>query len=88
MTSQHWFKQWLGAGRQQATTWANVDLDRCHHMVSSGHSELMKLVLSSDIQNMIFEPNKTSVVIVLHAQLYTFKSYYDAIQYSTVMLSV
>ena len=25
MISQHWFRWWLGAGRQQAITWANVD---------------------------------------------------------------
>ena len=30
--SQHWFRQWLGAVRQQAITWANVDPDLCHHM--------------------------------------------------------
>ena len=28
--SQHWFRQWLGAIRQQAITWANVDFNtRC-----------------------------------------------------------
>ena len=26
--------------RQQATTWANVDPDLCHHMASLGHNEL------------------------------------------------
>ena len=38
--SQHWFRQWLGAIRQQAITWANVDLDPCRHMTSLGHNEL------------------------------------------------
>ena len=40
MVSQHWFWQWLGAVRQQAITWANVDPDLCLHMVSLGHNEL------------------------------------------------
>ena len=30
-----------GAIRQQAITWANVDPDLCHHMVSLGHNELI-----------------------------------------------
>ena len=41
MISQHWFRQWLGAVRQQAITWANVDLVPCRHMASVGPSELM-----------------------------------------------
>ena len=27
------------AVRQQAITWASVDLDLCHHMASLGHNE-------------------------------------------------
>ena len=27
MESQHWFREWLDAIRQQAITWANVDSD-------------------------------------------------------------
>ena len=38
MISQHWFRQWLGAVRQQAITLANVDL--CRHVASVGHNEL------------------------------------------------
>ena len=38
--SQHWFKLWLGAIRQQAITWANVDPDVCRHLASLGHNEL------------------------------------------------
>ena len=42
MISQHWFRSWLGAVRQQAITWANVDSDQRHHMVSPpGHSGLI-----------------------------------------------
>ena len=44
MISQHWFRQWLGAVRQQAITWANVDLVPCRHMASSGHNELINLL--------------------------------------------
>ena len=40
MISQHWFRQWFGAVRQQAITWANVDPDLCHHKASLGLSEL------------------------------------------------
>ena len=32
-----WCRQ---ATKQQAITWANVDLDLCRHMVSLGHNEL------------------------------------------------
>ena len=40
MMSQYWFRQWLGAVRQQAITWAIVDLVLCHYMVSLGHNDL------------------------------------------------
>ena len=42
MISQHWLRQWLGAVRQQAITWANVDPDLCRHMASLGHNELIE----------------------------------------------
>ena len=45
--SQHWFRLWLGAVRQQAITWANVDLDLCRHMTSQGHNELIHKNTSS-----------------------------------------
>ena len=32
----------MGAVRQQAITWANVDLDPCRHMTSLGHNELIE----------------------------------------------
>ena len=32
MISQHWFRWWLGAVRQQAITWVNVDPDLCRHI--------------------------------------------------------
>ena len=38
--SPHLFRKWLGAVRQQAITWTNVDLDPCRHMTSLGHKEL------------------------------------------------
>ena len=34
MISQYWFRWWLGAIRQQAIDWANVDLDQCCRMTS------------------------------------------------------
>ena len=45
MKSQHWFRQWLGAIRHQAITWASVDPDLYPHMASQGHSELILLCL-------------------------------------------
>ena len=40
MRSQHWFRKWLDAIRQQAITWTNVDPELRCHMVSLGHNEL------------------------------------------------
>ena len=34
LVSQHWFRYWLGAVRQQAITWTYVDHVKHHHMVS------------------------------------------------------
>ena len=39
-SSQHWFREWLGAIRQQAITRANVDPVPCHHILSLGHNGL------------------------------------------------
>ena len=36
--SQLWFRQWLGAVRQQAITWANVDPELHHHMPPLAHN--------------------------------------------------
>ena len=38
--SQYWFRQWLGAVRQQTITWANVDPVLYCYMVSPGHNGL------------------------------------------------
>ena len=46
MISQHWFKQWLGATKQQVITYANVDLDLCHHMTSLGRNELLTFIIN------------------------------------------
>ena len=40
LISQHWFRYWLGADRQQAITWGNVDPDLCHRSELLGHNEL------------------------------------------------
>ena len=39
--NQYWFRQWVGVVRQQAITWANVDLDLCRHMPSLGLNVFM-----------------------------------------------
>ena len=36
MISHHWFRQWLGAIRQQAITWTNVYQDQWCHMMLLG----------------------------------------------------
>ena len=47
MRSQQWFRWWLGAIRQQAMTWANVDHVLCHHKASLGHNEFLELTCSN-----------------------------------------
>ena len=39
----------LGAIRQQAITWANVDPDLCRHVASLGHNELKKSAHKIDL---------------------------------------
>ena len=46
MISQHLFREWLDAVREQAITWANVDPDLCSHLASLGPNELMRPGLS------------------------------------------
>ena len=41
MKNQHWFRQWLGAVRQQAITWTNADQDQWRNTVSLGANELI-----------------------------------------------
>ena len=38
-TGLHWWAVNIGAVRQQAITWANVDSDHSRHMASLGHNE-------------------------------------------------
>ena len=40
MRSQLFFRWWLGAVKQPAITWANVDLILCRHMASLDHNHL------------------------------------------------
>ena len=47
MISQHWFRYSLGAGRQQAITWGNVDLVLCLHIASLGPNELKRFQSSN-----------------------------------------
>ena len=51
MMSQHWFRQWLGAVRQQAISGAIVNPDLCRHKASLGHNELK--AGTGDIVNII-----------------------------------
>ena len=49
MISQHWGRWWLGAARQLAITWTNVDIDLCHHMVSLGPNKLIVTIYFNSI---------------------------------------
>ena len=41
MISQHWYRWWRGAVRQQAITWASVDPDLCRQIASLGPNKLI-----------------------------------------------
>ena len=55
-----WFRQWLGAVRQQAITWTNVDQDMCRHLASLGLNELNKPVLANVCTNTALAPIELS----------------------------
>ena len=42
MIRKRWFRQWLGAVKQQTIAWANVYLDLCRHMLSLGRNGLRR----------------------------------------------
>ena len=46
LISQHWFRKWLGAIRQQAITWTGVYQDLRPHISAAGHSELTQIRLT------------------------------------------
>ena len=43
VTSQQYFRQWLGAAIQQTITSANVNPFLCHHMASLSHNDSIRL---------------------------------------------
>ena len=47
MINQHWFRQWLGAVRQQAIPWPNADQDLCCNLASRGHNDITESECSS-----------------------------------------
>ena len=38
-----WFRKWLGAVKQHAIAWANVNVALCHHKASLGQNEFTKV---------------------------------------------
>ena len=60
MISQHWFRYWLGAVRQQAITWTNVDTDFCRLMSSPGRNELTNYSRAGQVH----EPILTQIYVV------------------------
>ena len=75
MISQHWFRWWLGANRQQAITWANVDPDLCRQMASLGLNELNSNLVKSHSSltsqlssRFAIFPQSTAVILPCFAQ--------------------
>ena len=58
LISQHCFRLWFDAIRQQSITWASVDPDLCRHMPSLGTSELMY----EKLRGVRYIPAKWSVI--------------------------
>ena len=54
MTGRHWFRLWIGAGSQQAITWANVDPELCHYMASLVFNKLQNRCHFAGIFKCIF----------------------------------
>ena len=54
MVSQHWIGLWLGAVRQHAITWANIDPDLCRHMTSLGRKDTISYPLFADADTGIY----------------------------------
>ena len=79
--SQHWFRLWLGAVRQEANTWADVGPDLCRRMAPQGLNELTlhgKLRLYCDLHCfqqqwyycvLIEHLIKAIVTVAIHAHL-------------------
>ena len=51
--SQLWFRQWLGAVRQQAIAWTNADPDLLHHVHSLASNTLRQKKNGADFANVI-----------------------------------
>ena len=62
MISQHWFRWWLGAVRQRAIIWANVDPDHSRHMASLGHNELL-------IQELLSDRTKHPLAVIIREEM-------------------
>ena len=72
MISQHWFRSWLGAVRQQAIIWANVNQVLWHHTASLGHNELtVAIPMIVVYRNMISQENKFLILISNHCDVVT-----------------
>ena len=58
----HVLVQVIGAFRQQANTWANVDPDLCRHISSRGHSELIIYALFNQKSEDCFKTKRASSI--------------------------
>ena len=68
--SDDWFRKWLGAERQHAITWANVDPDPCCHMSSQGHNEFMFFISSVSPSSYLYKDSLYSERLSLHIYMY------------------
>ena len=60
MRSQHWFRLWLGAVRQQAITWANIDLYLHCNMATLGQNWVSILTKTGKESRYILHLNRHS----------------------------
>ena len=56
---------WANVDRQQAITWANVDPDLCRHMASLGHNRLSRLKSLHQLFQKQIDPNATTWYTVI-----------------------
>ena len=93
INSQHWFRLWLGAVRQQAITWTNVDSDPCRYMASLGPNVLIgafiwyqmeiyiHLIQNSLAQKILKSLNSIQYTLSINGITYCIQSYGSSLKW-------
>ena len=68
MTSWNWFRQWLGAVRQHAITWGNVDPDPCRHLVSLGPKDWKENAFVVDV--FVFQGGNVPCIVSILLEIF------------------